>query len=107
MRTRLNLSVSKTHRMLAFFLILLFGFSLLLGAAFVLAELHHNCSGEDCAICAAVAHTVSFLKAETAALALPVAFAVCLFTAPLAGEYPTQAFTEASSLVSLKVKLSD
>ena len=107
MSMRLNPSSPKKYRVFARWVVLVFALSLLLGAAFVLAELHHNCSGEDCAICAAVAHTVSFLKAETAALALPVAFAVCLFTAPLAGEYPTQAFTEASSLVSLKVKLSD
>lgn len=107
MRAQLNLSVSKTHRMLAFFLILLFGFSLLLGAAFVLAELHHHCTGEDCKICAAVAHTASFLKAETAAFALPILFAVWLFAAPLADGNPEQAFTETPSLVSLKVKLSD
>ena len=107
MRTRLILSVSKTHRILAFFLVLLLGLSLLLGTAFVLAELHHNCSGEDCKICAAVAHTVSFLKAETAAFALQILFAVWLFAAPLADGNPEQAFAETPSLVSLKVKLSD
>ena len=107
MSMRLNSSFPKKYRVFTRWVVLVFALSLLLGAAFVFAELHHNCSGEDCAICAAVAHTVSFLKAETAALALPVAFAVCLFIAPIAGEYPTQAFTEASSLVSLKVKLSD
>ena len=107
MRAQLNLTVSKTHRMLAFFLILLFGFSLLLGAAFVLAELHHHCTGEDCKICAAVAHTVSFLKAETASLSLPIVFALLLLSAAFVPAKPNQAMPACASLVSLKVKLSD
>ena len=107
MSMRLNLSFPKKHRILTLAIGLVFALSLLLGAVFVLAELHHNCSGEDCQICAAVAHTVSFLKAETTALALPVLFAVWLSAAPLADSDPKQAFAETPSLVSLKVKLSD
>lgn len=107
MRTRLNLSSSKTHRALAFFLVLLFGFSLLLGAAFVLVELHHSCTGEDCKVCAAVAHTVSFLKAETASFTLSGLLAVWLLAVAFAREFPKQALAETFSLVTLKVKLSD
>lgn len=107
MRTRLILSVSKTHRILAFFLVLLLGLSLLLGTAFVLAELHHHCTGEDCKICAAVAHTVSFLKAEMASLSLPIVFALLLLSAAFMSAKPNQAMPACASLVSLKVKLSD
>ena len=103
----MNLSSPKKYRVLARWVALVFALSLLLGAAFVLAELHHNCSGDDCQICAAVAHTVSFLKAETASFTLPFLFAFWLFAVPLAGEFPKQALTETFSLVTLKVKLSD
>ena len=107
MRVRLNLSFPKTHRALARWIVLVFVLSLLLGAAFVLAELHHDCTGENCQICAAVAHTVSFLKAEPVSLALPIMLAAWLSAALLAGAVPKQALTETPSLVTLKVKLSD
>ena len=103
----MNFSSPKTHRALSFLIGLVFALSLLLGAAFVLAELHHHCTGEECQICAAVAHTVSFLKAETASLSLPIVFALLLFAAMLAFVNPNQTFPASASLVSLKVKLSD
>ena len=107
MRTRLNLAFPKKYRILTLVIGLVFALSLLLGAAFVLVELHHNCSGDDCQICAAVAHTVSFLKAETASFTLPGLLGIWLFAVSFAREFPKQALTETPSLVSPKVKLSD
>ncbi len=100
-------SFTKTHRVLALIVGAVLALSLLLGAAFVLVELHHHCTGEHCEICAAVAHTVSYLKAETASLTMSAVFAFWLFIAVFASLSPKQAFDSNPSLVSLKVKLSD
>lgn len=86
---------------------LVLALSLLLSAAFVLAERHHNCTDEHCEICAAVAHSVSLLKLEHgAAMPLPV-LAVALFAALGQVFVPVRRHRVAQSLVSLKVKLSD
>lgn len=82
-------------------------FSLLLGTAFVLVELHHDCTGEHCEICLAVSHSVSYLKAETAS-ALPVSVSTGFFTAvfPVSARQK-QTLMQKDSPVTLKVKLSD
>jgi len=100
-------SFTKSHRVLALIVGAVLALSMILGAAFVLVELHHHCTGEQCEICAAVAHTVAFLKAETASLTMPTVFAIWLFIAFLASSDPKQTFDSKPSLVSLKVKLSD
>ena len=100
-------SFTKTHRVLVLIVGVVLALSLLLGAAFVLVELHHHCSGEHCEICAAVAHTVAFLKAEAASLTMPAVFAIWLLIAVFASLSPKQTFDYKPSLVSLKVKLSD
>ncbi|NTU77301.1 MAG: hypothetical protein HGA90_05755 [Alphaproteobacteria bacterium] len=100
-------SFTKTHRALALIVGAVLALSMILGAAFVLADLHHHCTGEHCQICAAVAHTVAFLKAETASLTMPAVFAIWLFMAFLASSDPKQTFDSKPSPVSLKVKLSD
>ena len=82
-------------------------FALLLATVFVLLEQHHDCSGDTCAICAAVTQTVAFLKAEasvvlSAPAALSLLFALfVLFGGLHPADLPKQ------SPVSLKVKLSD
>ncbi|NLI54822.1 MAG: hypothetical protein GX417_10990 [Clostridiales bacterium] len=81
--------------------------SLLLSAAFVLAEQHHHCTGEHCEICAAITHTVAFLKAE-ASVSLPPVFAlVAILALALSGVVPVLPDVAARSPVSLRVKLSD
>ena len=95
------------RRTLAMLVGLLLALSLLLSAAFVLAEMHHSCVGEQCEICHAVAQSVSYLKAESASvlpIALIVGFLFAVFFA-LFGEIQSKA--RADSLVTLKVKLSD
>lgn len=100
-------SFTKTHRKLALIVGAVLALSLLLGAAFVLVELHHNCSGERCAICAAVAHAAAFFKAEATSTTMPAVFAIWLLIAVLASLRLKQTFDYKPSLVSLKVKLSD
>lgn len=81
--------------------------SILLGVAFVLVELHHNCTGEDCVICAAVALDVAYLRTEAAALPQLVFTVIALFALVLeiAAFEPTK--RQKPSPVTLKVKLSD
>ncbi|MEZ4509716.1 MAG: hypothetical protein R2881_08870 [Eubacteriales bacterium] len=78
MRTYVN--QAQNHLRVALLIALLF-LLLLLGAAFVLAEQHHHCTGEHCASCAAVAHTVAYLKAGTTSVTLAVVIALWLFLA--------------------------
>ena len=85
----------------------IFALTILLGVAFVLVELHHDCTGEDCVICAAVQQDVAYLKAEAAALPQPVFTAIVLFAVVLeiAAFEPTK--RQKPSPITLKVKLSD
>ena len=95
------------RRTMAMLVCLLLLFSLLLSAAFVLAEMHHSCVGAQCEICHAVAQSVSYLKANAASLLPAVLFLSVLFAVffVLFGEI--QSKTRMDSPVTLKVKLSD
>ena len=80
---------------------------LLLSAAFVLVERHHSCTGAHCEICAAVIHTIAFLKAESGiflTVSTTLSLLLSVFAAS-AGLHPAN--LPKTSPVSLKVKLSD
>ena len=81
--------------------------SILLGVAFVLVELHHDCTGEDCVICAAVALDVAYLRTEAAALPQVIFTAITLFAVVLEIVAFEQTHRQKPSPVTLKVKLSD
>ena len=81
--------------------------SILLGVAFVLVELHHDCTGEDCVICAAVALDVAYLRTEAAALPQLVFTVIALFALVLEIAAFEQTHRQKPSPVTLKVKLSD
>ena len=98
---------SRKYRVLALLLGAIIALTLLLGTAFVLVELNHHCSGEDCPICAAIARDTAFLKVDCAAVLPRASLASCLLTLPLAFAMPRLERRTAPSLVSLKVKLSD
>ena len=90
---------------LLFFAVLLL--SLLLSVAFVFAEQHHDCTGEHCQICKAVANSVAFLKAEGSHTVLP-AQAIRTAHFPVVLQVLLHdAFAIERTPVSLKVKLSD
>ena len=80
---------------------------LLLSAAFVLVERHHNCTGAHCEICAAVIHTMTFLKAESSVFLTVATTLSLLFSAFAASAGLHPANLPKASPVSLKVKLSD
>ena len=95
------------QRTLAWIASAVLALSLLLGTAFVLMELHHDCSGEHCAICLAVSHSVAYLKADTAS-ALPVSVSTSFFAAVfLVSSRQKQTLMQKDSPVTMKVKLSD
>ena len=100
-------SPQNLRRPLAWLAFSILALSLLLSAAFVLVELRHDCTGEHCEICLAVAHSVSYLKAETAS-ALPVSVSISVVFAESQLSY-LQKHTPMlkDSPVTLKVKLSD
>lgn len=98
---------SQKHRLLALLLGAMIALTLLLGAVFVLVELNHHCTGEDCPICAAIARDVAYLKADSAAVLPHVSLAICLFPLLLAAAFPQPVRLQKPSPVSLKVKLSD
>jgi len=104
---RQELFFRKKHRVLALLISTMIALTLLLGTAFVLVELNHHCSGEDCPICAAIARDVTFLKANSAAALPHVSLTLCLMTLLLAFSMPQLVRLQKSSPVSLKVKLSD
>jgi len=104
---RQELFFRKKHRVLALLISTMIALTLLLGTAFVLVELNHHCSGEDCPICAAIARDVTFLKANSAAVLPHVSLTLCLMTLLLAFSMPQLVRLQKSSPVSLKVKLSD
>ena len=80
---------------------------LLLSVAFVLVERHHSCTGAHCEICAAVIHTIAFLKAESGIFLTVSAALSLLFSAFAASAGLHPANLPKTSPVSLKVKLSD
>ncbi len=98
---------SRKHRLLALLMSAMITLTLLLSAAFVITELHHHCTGEDCPICAAIARDVAYLKADSAAVLPHVSLAICLLPLLLAAVFPQLVRLQKPSPVSLKVKLSD
>lgn len=107
MSVHLKYTNSHNHRMFALLISGILILALLLSAAFVLVERHHDCTGAHCEICAAVIHTVAFLKAESSVF-LSVATTLSLLFSVFAssvGLHPAN--LPKASPVSLKVKLSD
>lgn len=93
--------------LLALLLLAVLTLSVLLSALFVWIERHHDCTGDHCLICAAVARSVAFLKAEGASTAKPAAAARAATPGAMRLQVPADAGTAAASPVSLKVKLTD
>ena len=107
MSVHLNYSNSRNRRRLALLVSGILVLVLLLSAAFVLVERHHSCTGAHCEICAAVIHTIAFLKAESGVFLTIATTLTLLFSAFAASAGLHPANLPKTSPVSLKVKLSD
>ena len=81
--------------------------SVVLYAAFIFANLHHDCPGEDCEICSVIAICRSTIKSFGVALLLLSVFAVFSAVAAISLSGRELPGVRSGSLVSMKVKLSN
>ena len=81
--------------------------SVVLYAAFIFANLHHDCPGEDCEICSVIAICRSTIKSFGVALLLLSVFAVFSAVAAISSSVRELSGVRSGSLVSMKVKLSN
>lgn len=93
------------HRPAAFLLMLLVVFSVVFSAGFVASEIHHECCGEDCPICLEIKMCETTLKSVFTGLA--PALGVLFFAAAENISVRLREVAVRSSLITLKVKLSD
>lgn len=99
--------MAHARRLGALLICLLFALALLVSAGYVLFEQHHDCPGEHCPVCAAVAERVAFLKAQGGSVLCPVVAQRTAMLAPRREVAFRYAVYASVSPVSLKVKLSD
>ena len=98
--------MTKTNRGFAFFIAILFIFTMLISACFIVTESDHDCIGENCLICGQInicrrtSHPVCAVLSVFVFAALSGAIAVN-------SRFNLQSPADAFSLVTLKVKLSD
>ena len=81
--------------------------SVVLYAAFIFANLHHDCPGEDCEICSVIAICRSTIKSFGVALLLLSVFTVFSAVAAISSSVRELPGVRSGSLVSMKVKLSN
>ena len=97
--------MTKKTRVLTMLLAAVMALVMLSSAAYIAAESHHDCTGEDCAICHQIKACEELLKgiglAAAAAVMAAVSYTLC--DADVSHDEAAHGVT----LVSLKVKLSD
>ena len=95
-----------TKRKAALILTISFVFVMLIAHVFVIAEADHDCSGEDCPVCAVIA-VISDTLRELSMIgpAILTCSAVVFFI--LKSSFVNNTINKISSPVTLKVKLSD
>lgn len=96
----------RTKRRLAIIISCVYIAALLLFGVFISIHAGHDCTGEDCAICATISSCEHMLRTLAAML---IALGLCtMCAAALHARYITvRADEESRTLVSLKVKLTD
>ena len=96
--------MTNKRRIISFLMILLIVFVLVSSFWFILHETHHDCSGEDCPVCAMIAVCKNTLKSVFAALTL-VLSALAASSAGRSAGASTVLCVRDETPVSLKVKL--
>ncbi len=96
--------MTNKRRIISFLMILLIVFVLVSSFWSILHETHHDCSGEDCPVCAMIAVCKNTLKSVFAALLL-VFFAFALKSDGRCAGASTVLCVRDETPVSLKVKL--
>ena len=98
--------MTKRNRRIALLFAMTLVFAVLFSVVFVVAEANHDCSGEDCPICCQMTVCENTLRAAGFAAAV-VFFAARIREFVLSKPALAKKQAWNSSLVSLKVKLSD
>ena len=98
--------MSTKKRILAFAVALAMVFAMAFSVFFIAHNGEHNCSGEDCRICAQINNCIRSLnnitpKPETAAVYIPAVFALVALIGAVVQ------FNNKKSLVDLNIKLSN
>ena len=96
--------MTNKRRIISFLMILLIVFVLVSSFWFILHETHHDCSGEDCPVCAMIAVCKNTLNSVFAALLL-VLSALAASSAGRSAGASTVFCVRDETPVSLKVKL--
>lgn len=98
--------MTKKTRVLTMLLAAVMALVMLFSAAYIAAESHHDCTGEDCAICHQIKACEELLKGIGLAAAAAAVMAAVSYTLCDAAASHDEA-AHGVTLVSLKVKLSD
>lgn len=99
--------IMKKHRILACVLCVMFVAALFVSGSFFATHTHHDCIGENCPVCAALASCERLLKSFAAAKLIPAFMGVCAFSYGCIRLFGSAKKNSDHTLVSLKVKLSD
>ena len=95
-----------TRKKAAISLTILFVFVMLFSYIFVIAEADHECSGEDCPICEIIAIVSDTIKGLSL-IGSAVVICAALVFGIVKSLYVNNEAQSASSLITLKVKLSN
>ena len=96
----------QAKRKRALFLAVLFAFITLSLHLSLLAEVDHDCSGEDCPVCEVVSVVSGAVKGACLIAGVSALFAA-IFSGAIKTPYRERENLSASSLITLKVKLSN
>ena len=99
--------MSKKSRFLAAVVASALIFAMLFSACFIVAEADHDCSGDDCQICRQISICVDSLKSLCYSILLAVSLAVFARYPAVSMQLFSRKKPARTTLVSLKVKLSD
>ena len=97
----------KKHRILACILCVVFVATLFVSKTYIITHTHHDCLGDGCPVCAALASCVKMLKSFAASVLIPAFMGVCALSYGRIRLFGCVKENFAHTLVTLKVKLSD
>lgn len=98
--------MTKKKRFIAGLLAVVICFAMLFSVCFIIAEAHHDCTGENCIICSQIYVCINTLKITVPTLTAIVLLLLSIYYLFRESKDYLRIFFD-SSLVSLKVKLSN
>ena len=97
----------KKHRVLVCVLCVVFVTALFSSETYIAAHTHHDCVGDGCPVCAALASCEQLLKSLAASVLIPAFMGICALSRGFIRLLSRAKGNFAPTLVALKVKLSD